>query len=90
MVVDDESIILDTSQEILENHMTMPQMTGNELSAQILKLRKDMPVILCTGFSKTMSEVKAASLGIKGFLFKPITMRNLCLKVRGMLDVPGN
>ncbi len=73
--------------DLIITDMTMPRMAGDELSAQILKLRKDMPVILCTGFSETISEEKAASLGIKGFLLKPIVMEDLCLKIRDILDI---
>ncbi|MCD4743074.1 MAG: response regulator, partial [Desulfobacteraceae bacterium] len=72
--------------DLVVTDMAMPQMAGDELSTQILKLRKDMPIILCTGFSETMSEEKAASLGIKGFLLKPIAMNDLSHKVREVLD----
>ena len=71
--------------DIVITDMSMPLMAGDELSAQILKLRKDIPIILCTGFSETMSEEKAMSLGIKGFLIKPIVMEDLSLKVREVL-----
>jgi FixJ family two-component response regulator len=32
--------------------MTMPELTGEDLSSQIKAIRPDIPVILCTGFSK--------------------------------------
>ena len=72
--------------DLVITDMAMPHMAGDELSAQILKLRKDIPIILCTGFSETMSEEKATSLGIKGFLLKPIVMNDLTSKVREVLD----
>ncbi|MBU1696755.1 MAG: hypothetical protein KKD21_06875 [Proteobacteria bacterium] len=52
----------------------------------MIKIRPDIPVVLCTGFSETMSEEKAASLGIKGFLLKPIVMKDLARKIREVLD----
>ena len=65
---------------------SMPNMPGDKLSAELIKIRPDIPILLCTGFSETMSEEKAASLGIKGFLLKPIVMKDLAQKIRGMLE----
>jgi len=42
--------------------------------------------LLCTGFSETMSEEKAVSIGIKGFLWKPIIIKDLAKKIREVLD----
>ena len=66
--------------------MAMPNMPGDKLSGELVKIRPDIPVLLCTGFSETMSEEKAASLGIKGFLLKPIVMKVLSQKIREVLD----
>jgi PAS domain S-box-containing protein len=66
--------------------MAMPNMSGDKLSVELTKIRPDIPVLLCTGFSEIISEEKAASLGIKGFLLKPIIMRDLAQKVREVLD----
>jgi len=66
--------------------MAMPNMPGDKLSVELTKIRPDIPVLLCTGFSETMSEEKAASLGIKGFLLKPIVMKDLAQKIREVLD----
>ena len=64
----------------------MPNMPGDKLSGELIKIRPDIPILLCTGFSQTMSEEKAASLGIKGFLFKPMVMRDLAQKIREVLE----
>jgi len=66
--------------------MAMPNMPGDKLSVELTKICPDIPVLLCTGFSETMSEEKAASLGIKGFLLKPIIMKDLAQKIREVLD----
>ncbi|MEA1969674.1 MAG: ATP-binding protein, partial [Thermodesulfobacteriota bacterium] len=66
--------------------MAMPNMSGDKLSVELTKIRPDIPVLLCTGFSETMSEEKAVSLGIKGFLLKPIVMKYLDQKIREVLD----
>jgi response regulator RpfG family c-di-GMP phosphodiesterase len=61
-------------------------MPGDKLVVELTKIRPDIPILLCTGFSETMSEEIAASLGIKGFLLKPIVMKGLAQKVREVLD----
>ena len=65
----------------------MPNMPGDKLSAELTKIRPDIPVLLCTGYSGTMSEEKAASIGIKGFLLKPIRMKDLAQKVSEILKL---
>jgi signal transduction histidine kinase/ActR/RegA family two-component response regulator len=65
--------------------MAMPNMPGDKLSVELTKIRPDIPVLLCTGFSETMSEEKAASLGVKGFILKPIIMKDLAKKIREVL-----
>ena len=72
--------------DLVITDMAMPNMPGNKLSVELIKIRPDIPVLLCTGFSETMSEKKAASLGIKGFLLKPIVMKDLAQKIRDVLD----
>ncbi len=71
---------------IVITDMAMPNMSGDKLSAELIKIRPDIPILLCTGFSETMSKKKAASFGIKGFLFKPIVIKDLSQKVREVLD----
>ena len=55
----------------------MPQMTGVQLSREILKIRPDIPIILCTGFSESIDAAKVESTGIGYFLMKPITLLDL-------------
>ncbi|MBU1697843.1 MAG: response regulator, partial [Proteobacteria bacterium] len=72
--------------DLVITDMAMPNMPGDKLSAELIKIRYDIPILLCTGFSETISEEKALSLGIKGFLFKPIVMKDLAQKIREVLD----
>jgi response regulator RpfG family c-di-GMP phosphodiesterase len=66
--------------------MTMPNMTGDELAGKLMRIREDIPVILCTGYSERISQERAHDLGIKEFILKPIVMRELAIKVRSALD----
>ena len=61
-------------------------MSGDKLAGELTKIRPDIPILLCTGFSEAMSEEKAESLGINGFLLKPIAMKDLSHKIREVLD----
>jgi PAS domain S-box-containing protein len=72
--------------DLVITDMAMPNMSGDKLSAELTKIRPDIPVLLCTGFSENMSEERAVSLGIKGFLYKPILMKDLSQKIREVLD----
>ena len=72
--------------DLVITDMAMPNMPGDILAVELTKIRPDIPVLLCTGFSETISEEKAASLGIKGFLLKPIVKKDLSQKIREALD----
>jgi len=51
-----------------------------------MKIRADIPVILCTGFSEQITEEHAKGLGIKEYILKPIVMNKLAEVVRSVLD----
>lgn len=72
--------------DLVITDMTMPQMTGYELAEKLLAIRKDLPIILCTGFSHQITKMEAAKAGIKEFLMKPLTLRDLANNVRKVLD----
>lgn len=74
--------------DLVITDMTMPDMPGDRLAAEMVGIRPDIPVLLCTGFSKIMSEEKAVSLGIKGFLIKPIQTKILAQKICQLLGKP--
>ncbi|MDM8535216.1 ATP-binding protein [Desulfobacterales bacterium HSG17] len=72
--------------DLIITDMAMPNMAGDKLSVEINQIRPDIPILLCTGFSEIMSEEKAKSLGISGFLLKPIIAKALSKKIREVLD----
>jgi CheY-like chemotaxis protein len=74
------------SYDIVISDMTMPNMTGDVLAQEMLKIKPDLPIIICTGFSRKLSEEGAKELGIKKLIFKPITGVNLSVAVRNVLD----
>ena len=64
----------------------MPDLTGDRLASQLIKIRPDIPVIICTGYSERISEEKAKQIGIRAFAMKPLAMRDLAQVVRKVLD----
>lgn len=64
---------------------TMPGLTGTDLAKQLLTLRPDIPIILCTGFSNLVDEDQAREYGIKGFAMKPLTGREIATLLRTVL-----
>lgn len=72
--------------DLVITDQTMPNMTGEELAAEITSLRPDIPIILCTGYSDMMSEQKASELGFQAFIVKPVSMENMAEIIRKVLD----
>jgi len=72
--------------DLVITDLTMPNMTGDKLSGELMNIRSDIPIILCTGFSEKMSEERANALGLKGFLMKPVIINALAKTVREVLD----
>lgn len=72
--------------DIVITDQTMPDMTGVDVAKRMLKARKDLPIILLTGFSEIISEEKAKSMGIKEFLMKPTERREVAKVIRQVLD----
>jgi PAS domain S-box-containing protein len=72
--------------DLVITDLTMPKFTGDKLVKEILNIRPDMPIIICTGFSKKMDRDKAREIGAAGYLEKPHEKRSLARMVRQILD----
>jgi len=72
--------------DLVITDQTMPGLTGEALSRELLRLRPELPIILCTGFSHIMTAEKAKALGIQAYLMKPLAIRDLAPIVRHVLD----
>ena len=72
--------------DVIITDMTMPRMTGDRLTKEILTIRPQMPVIICTGYSERMSAKKAKAFGVSKYIEKPIDLRNLASSLREVLD----
>jgi PAS domain S-box-containing protein len=72
--------------DLVITDMAMPNLTGTELAEALLAIRPDLPIILCTGYSETVSEETAPDHGIRAFAMKPLSKTDLAGTVRRVLD----
>ncbi|MBN1799403.1 MAG: PAS domain S-box protein [Spirochaetales bacterium] len=70
--------------DLVITDQTMPAMTGADLAVEMLRIRSDTPIILCTGFSEKITIEKAKTLGIREFLYKPFTKRDLVIVINNI------
>jgi len=75
--------------DLIITDQTMPCISGADLAKEILRIRPNIPVILCTGYSSMITEEKAKKIGITRFLMKPVSRKDLALSVREVLDKGG-
>jgi signal transduction histidine kinase len=71
--------------DLVITDQTMPELTGANLAREVLRIRADMPVILYTGYSETLDEEEARSIGIRDFALKPLTVRDMAERIRRAL-----
>ena len=64
---------------------TMPHMTGEQLAQSLRRIRPDIPIIICTGFSHVMDAAKAQALGFAAFLMKPVDRYDLASTIQRVL-----
>lgn len=72
--------------DLVITDQTMPHMAGVDLAKELMRIRPEIPIILCTGFSEVISAEEAKTLGIREFLMKPFATRVLAETIRRVLD----
>ena len=72
--------------DLVITDMTMPNMTGEDLAQELMRIKPDIPIILCTGFSAKIDAQKAGAQGIRALVLKPIVKREIATTVRKVLD----
>jgi len=72
--------------DLVITDMAMPNINGDTLAVQLMKIRPDIPVILCTGYSKKLTDAKAKKIGIEALVYKPYKKSDLSIIVRKVLD----
>jgi CheY-like chemotaxis protein len=72
--------------DLVITDQTMPNITGAELAQELMRIRPDIPVILCSGFSELIDQEKAKAMGIREFVMKPIITRDIGETIRRVLE----
>jgi len=74
--------------DLVITDVAMPDMAGDRLAVEMKKIRPDIPILLCTGFSERMTSEKIRDLGVQGLLTKPMLTRDLDVTLRKIFG-PG-
>lgn len=72
--------------DVVITDQTMPKLTGSELAKEILSIKPDLPIILCTGFSERVDEIDSQNIGIKAFMQKPVRIKSLIDKINQLVS----
>jgi PAS domain S-box-containing protein len=72
--------------DLVITDQTMPHLTGVGLTREITRIRPGIPIILCTGFSESITQEEAMAIGVREFVMKPFVGRELAETVRRVLD----
>jgi len=75
--------------DLLLTDQAMPKMTGIDLAENIRKLRPDIPIVLCTGYTDKVTRERSAKRKINDMLQKPISRSDLAYALRKALDKTG-
>lgn len=72
--------------DLIITDQAMPNLSGANLAEEVLQIKQDMPIILCTGYSSIISEEVALAMGIKKYVLKPVGRKTLAKIARMVLD----
>ena len=72
--------------DLVITDMTMPSIAGDELARELIRIRPDIPVILCTGYSARINPQQAAAMGIRAFVSKPVLKMDIAESIRNVID----
>jgi signal transduction histidine kinase/CheY-like chemotaxis protein len=72
--------------DLVITDMIMPNLPGDKLAKELIAIRPDIPIIICTGYSEQLEAEKAESLGLKAIVMKPLLIQDLAKTVREVLD----
>ncbi|MGD8611762.1 MAG: PAS domain S-box protein [Desulfobacterales bacterium] len=71
--------------DLVITDIVMPNMSGDKLADEMMGIRPDIPIVLCTGYSEKFTRQHASDMGIECFLMKPLVMQDLAGTVRRAL-----
>lgn len=72
--------------DVVVTDQTMPEKTGFELAKEMLKIKPDIPIILCSGYVGTINKHELDKAGIRRFLMKPVSVEELSAQIQQVLN----
>ncbi len=72
--------------DLIITDQTMPTMSGLQLAEELMNIRPEIPIILCTGFSEGIGPTEVKSMGIREFVMKPVIKKDIAVTIRNILD----
>jgi CheY-like chemotaxis protein len=72
--------------DLVITDQTMPEMTGAELTEELLHIKPGLPIILCTGFSERVNQEKSKAMGVREFVTKPFVFGDLARIAKQVLS----
>lgn len=76
----------DGGYDLVITDMGMPGMTGLELAEALKKIRPEVPIMICTGFSEQVTCDNYQEMGLAGFVAKPFSAEQLSKEVHRILE----
>jgi CheY-like chemotaxis protein/anti-sigma regulatory factor (Ser/Thr protein kinase) len=71
--------------DLVITDLTMPNMTGEKLAVELLRIRPDLPIILCTGYAESLLEKKVKNMGITNLVMKPLLRTDMDRAIQNAL-----
>lgn len=75
--------------DLIISDQTMPHLRGDQLAQKIHALRKDLPIIICSGYSQYIDTGTSKQFNIAQVIDKPVEFSTLADSVRKVLDKAG-
>ncbi len=72
--------------DLVVTDQTMPGMTGDLLAKELMRIRPEIPIVVCTGYSQGMDLERARQRGIKALVMKPILIHDMAAAIRKALE----
>ena len=76
--------------DIIVSDTTMPDLTGIQLARSVRQVAPDIPIVLCTGYSRQIDEHVLNELGVEYLLIKPYEVSELAVIMRTLLEKEGS
>ena len=71
--------------DLVITDMTMPNMTGDKLARELIRIKPEIPIIICSGYTAHINQEQALTMGIRAFISKPVLKRDIAKAIRKVL-----